>query len=299
MAPLKKELQTSLVKATTSSVKSEKNTLGRITKHATAATSSRHSARLEQKNWKIKRLENGLLGMETTPRYLEDVVKRNTAESPLLKLPSEIRNQIFEFAMAGECRVEISGTKLLKPTKDKKYRIRGRTFKMLENGEKCAVSSAFHLPQVCRQIYAETAPLGFAHKEFVFGSSSDTGFRLFALNGLDTLKHWAETLAPAHRNSVTDVKIQDVISYANYINTNRTDSIKDILPGLQRLHLPDAISKNPYAPRMVIKLAESAIPPDARSLPWVQSDWMNWLNGRFAQLAGEGVQQIATCPTGP
>lgn len=79
----------------------------------------------------------------------------NSTDSPLLRLPSEIRNEIFTYAATnttGTVCVEANGST-----------VDGFTFRLVEQSD-----AAFQLPQVCRQLYAETATKCYAENDFTF-----------------------------------------------------------------------------------------------------------------------------------
>jgi len=72
--------------------------------------------------------------------------RQNQRESPLLRLPAELRHRIFEYALSGH----VYFIKIIEA--------RFSPFGTLETVSKAA-DNAFVLLQVCRQIYAETALL--------------------------------------------------------------------------------------------------------------------------------------------
>jgi hypothetical protein len=87
----------------------------------------------------------------------------NATESPLLRLPPEIRNMIFKFASQPDwsgwigCYFNRRGCISRSGTSTRAYKSETRAF-------------AIHLPQVCRQIYSETATLIYSENCFAFQS---------------------------------------------------------------------------------------------------------------------------------
>ena len=129
---------------------------------------------------KVKLLDNGLLDLSETPAHLVEThvyrtlmdlevfwliassVRRNATESPLLRLPAEIRNRIFEYALGGDT-IEI----------DRKFECEfkcdvdhgGEDKQFFHCCWACRsyfrTVPPFALVQVCRMIYAEAAILGY------------------------------------------------------------------------------------------------------------------------------------------
>ncbi|KAF2437384.1 hypothetical protein P171DRAFT_492132 [Karstenula rhodostoma CBS 690.94] len=123
----------------------------------------------------VRLLQNGLLDLSETPDHLVATVKRNAIESPLLRLPAEIRNRIFQYALGGytinvrrfkglcilvncDCRRYVG----LKASRDS-YDCDGSRTR--------STSMPFRLREVCRQAYSETATLGFQLSKFTFDHS--------------------------------------------------------------------------------------------------------------------------------
>jgi hypothetical protein len=108
--------------------------------------------------------------------------ERNRSESPLLRLPAELRNQIFEYAL---------------------HEHTGRTFQVdkrnIHEGRflKKPAFNALDLLQVSRQVYAETAALPVRRNTYFFVQQpNDTRF----FNGLSTV----------HKAAITSVKLEFV-----------------------------------------------------------------------------------------
>ncbi|KAJ4345844.1 uncharacterized protein N0V89_011979 [Didymosphaeria variabile] len=55
----------------------------------------------------LSRSPNGLLELSKAPDHLVAIVTKNATESPLLRLPAEMRNRIFRFASGG-CEIHIT-----------------------------------------------------------------------------------------------------------------------------------------------------------------------------------------------
>ncbi|KAH5281645.1 hypothetical protein HBI64_168480 [Parastagonospora nodorum] len=94
-------------------------------------------------NKKIRFSTNGPLGVERKSGEFLKLTRKNQQESPLQRLPAELRNRIFEYVLSGnEYSIE---TKI-------------GSFVTIEDVSK-APENAFALLEVSRQIFAETALL--------------------------------------------------------------------------------------------------------------------------------------------
>ncbi|KAF2795816.1 hypothetical protein K505DRAFT_191384, partial [Melanomma pulvis-pyrius CBS 109.77] len=98
---------------------------------------------------------------------------RNQRESPFLRLPTEIRRIIYEFALGG-----------------KHYTTGKKLGRKLPNSKFLAGPHPLALLSVCQQIYDETALLPFSVNSFSFQLDLD-------------LSKWADELLPGQRDAVT------------------------------------------------------------------------------------------------
>ncbi|KAF1942647.1 hypothetical protein EJ02DRAFT_163886 [Clathrospora elynae] len=97
----------------------------------------------------LSKLDNGMF--DTTPKNDQQrlLVARNANQSPLLRLPSELRELICNFTLAGN---------IIKPAyASRRWAIRPPKHR-------------FSLLRVCRQIYAETASLPYSLSTFSFST---------------------------------------------------------------------------------------------------------------------------------
>lgn len=88
--------------------------------------------------------------------------------------------------------------------------------------------AAFHLPEVCRQIYSETVSLGYATSIFTFDVE-------YWRHVLQPMKHWAKGLIPFHRNAVTALNISVVTFEVS--GKHKLPKLKDAFPGLKQVHI--------------------------------------------------------------
>ncbi|KAI8940032.1 hypothetical protein NX059_003754 [Plenodomus lindquistii] len=101
----------------------------------------------------------GLLDLKTS-KDMQDITNANAANSPLLLLPPEIRNEIFCIAMTAQHR-NISLC----------FSSQGRVSRSMKSSHpdsELTKEIALALPRVCRQIYFETATLLYSENTFTF-----------------------------------------------------------------------------------------------------------------------------------
>jgi hypothetical protein len=111
--------------------------------------------------------------------------QRNATESSLLRLPPEIRNKIWAFAVKVD-RILVAPTSYCWAAT--RYIVTKRGGVVVEDdgaialrhrrsalGRQCCPVhhlGAFHLPEVCRQVYIETATLAYSSNIFLVGRES-------------------------------------------------------------------------------------------------------------------------------
>ncbi|KAI4616532.1 hypothetical protein J4E80_005806 [Alternaria sp. BMP 0032] len=96
---------------------------------------------------RVYRTRDGLVSLRKTPKDLVPIVKSNTQQSPLLRLPAELRNKIFRHGGTREWRHLNSDNDVFRST-----------------------PANIALPRVCRQIYSETATLVYSGNLFSFNN---------------------------------------------------------------------------------------------------------------------------------
>ncbi|KAF2277408.1 uncharacterized protein EI97DRAFT_290545 [Westerdykella ornata] len=131
---------------------------------------------------KVRRLENGLLDIERKGRYPK--LFRENANSPLLRLPPEIRNMIFRYAVGG---MTFDFTACERPWLQ---RLRG--WKPRVNNP---IKNCFSLLRVCRQIYSETALLPFSANTFHISEDQQEDF-----------DDWLQDRLPIERDAITSLQ---------------------------------------------------------------------------------------------
>ncbi|CAE7002197.1 hypothetical protein P3342_001556 [Pyrenophora teres f. teres] len=149
------------------------------------ATAADKATRLKDKVVKrpargYHKFKNGLLNV--TPKGGEKELVKVNQQSPLLRLPPEIRNKIWDLALGGMLyRVE----QIYKP----------RSYKLKSSPTQLAGIS---LLRVCRQIYAEAAMLPILSNTFAFCSFPSTAIRA------------VRKLKPYQRNQIISAHVEIV-----------------------------------------------------------------------------------------
>jgi len=147
--------------------------------------------------------------------------KHNGSHSPLLRLPAEIRNRVFQYALAGE---------LIRPKLTDEILVARDTYcpaymgKELHPSIYAPPSHRFSLLCVCRQVYAETAMLPYTLSTFTFIS-------------LHTIIYWLDSLLPQKRKliqHVHSVQFGNWCGIESLADRAALKSLKEI-DGLERL----------------------------------------------------------------
>jgi len=143
---------------------------------------------------------------------------RNAVTSPLLRLPGELRNVIWVYASYVPA-VEIGG----------KYSLpcRGRTLDQALQQREDSMRSAFYLPQVCRQIYVETASMAYALCTFIVSDSI-----IVPRISLMILEIWRRRLPLAHANAITAIEMSEDMG-SQYFKRDSKVTLKDTFPALE------------------------------------------------------------------
>lgn len=173
-------------------------------------------------------------------------VKRNTLESPLLRLPVKVRIKIWEYAMGGNAiEIKLRGAEDTSASTAVTTQGQSKSKSMLlgyaavpgpSDRKTKKLRSAFHLPEVCRSIYRETAVLGYALNDFVFVGEV---LKLFGRkNGPDgAMQAWAMERIPAQLNAIKSIR-PHWMDMLDYIHKDNTQALNQVYPGLERVFVP-------------------------------------------------------------
>ncbi|KAF1949088.1 hypothetical protein CC80DRAFT_581879, partial [Byssothecium circinans] len=128
--------------------------------------------------------------------------QENAINSPLLRLPGEIRNKIFHYALC-DYKLEIHNKQSLNSPPSYNY-----------------IQPRFQLPRVCRQIHAETAPIVYSRNTFGF----DT---------LQAMDRWIRNRTSAQLELVTSINVP--FEYMRLYNHKFRKTFKEVFPNTSAL----------------------------------------------------------------
>jgi hypothetical protein len=200
----------------------------------------------EDREYPLVMLKNGLVSMETTPDYLVEAyetyhfacklitdkarVQLNARESPLLRLLPEIRNTIFAYAMGGHTVGFFNDRHIPEERRSNwSLSIDGSAVLMRERKSR-SNGPAFHLPEVCRQIYTETATLGYAMNTFILPKS------LNQRSGLLLKRSWLSQRNDAQRSAIVSIEPSRCDAFV-YHRGHYLRSFSRHLPSLRKIYI--------------------------------------------------------------
>ncbi|KZM25614.1 uncharacterized protein EKO05_0001866 [Ascochyta rabiei] len=132
---------------------------------ASSVSNGRVSKRKHHKYVRGLRRKDGLLNTFVAARSeLMRIAERNSIESPLLRLPGEIRDKIWRYAL-GEHEISIQNLSREEVVSDG-YEIRTLHSEALVSPG--FVRHTFQLPKVCRQVYVESSHHVYLLNTFTF-----------------------------------------------------------------------------------------------------------------------------------
>lgn len=207
-------------------------------------------------------------------------VNCNATQSPLLSLPGELRNKIWEFAMGGNVvnvLMDPDEPRVVSNTFKKVVIVfRGNAIERPEDiwDDDVKLVSSFHLPEVCRQTYYETVSLGYALNTFTFDES-------FCIDVFGSMTTWAKSLIPAHRNAVIAIEL-DQSAFASYISYPEL-KLKEIFPGLKKIYA----RKDIHSHDLDFQFAKCS-----KGSGWNYEERMNWMQKKVKERDGEDVKLL-------
>ncbi|KAF2437385.1 hypothetical protein P171DRAFT_492133 [Karstenula rhodostoma CBS 690.94] len=260
----------------------------------------------------VRLLENGLLDLSETPKHLVEVARSNAIESPLLRLPAEIRNRIFELALSGY-DIEIGyGTKvkqlkiyglykkiLIAQVSANRFRMNLDVHVEWESGDgKKQISTGckefpFYLPQVCRMAYSESVTKGFHINAATF-----TKLSLL----LPTVGVWARSLTTAHFEAISSITMpaQAYVPHLGYSRMRGGTVISDKFPCVKYVYARGGyplcgfalwgLAKEHAIDDVDIFTHEAQI--RGRYAGWSGDQFVSLIRQIFTEVEGKGVELI-------
>ncbi|KAF2270746.1 hypothetical protein CC78DRAFT_596414 [Lojkania enalia] len=160
---------------------------------------------------KVRKLENGLFDVTRKTGKYRKIMERNRNESPLLRLPGELRNQIFEYVLDLGYELRTSNS----------YIKRRGMSPIVHAGKRNALS----LLHVCRQLYDETTILPYTLNTFTFHDLYDVDL-------------WIRKTLPCQLETIKSVGICASWAWSDALNYYDLDSqLISKLPGLRKLKI--------------------------------------------------------------
>ncbi|KAI4611745.1 hypothetical protein J4E83_007996 [Alternaria metachromatica] len=172
---------------------------------------------------------------------LEEITLRNQAESPLLRLPGELRNRIYELAVGGNIIVVSSSYKRWR--KMSVYLTSadpsGPDAKSAQASIRAPVSDIFTIGLVCRQLHRETALIQYAKN-------------LFHLDNIYYGRDFVDSLSSAQRALVTSISVRIgtyfVARWFNSYPRKDLDMPSLFLPQVERVYIsPEHFKSHPWS----------------------------------------------------
>ncbi|KAF2442380.1 hypothetical protein P171DRAFT_497193 [Karstenula rhodostoma CBS 690.94] len=175
------------------------------------------------------RLPNGFLDLSDIPDHLLALTTSNAAESPLLRLPPELREQIFRYASSGN-RV------LMKHDPDDVKASKPFHAEVFQDGTRRRLTlshTGMNLALVSRQLYCETVTLPYVHNTFALvldmRGLDITDFHLF-------LSLFFKVSMPQQRTAIQALFIRgDATTLVESILALKAQHANVTLPGLRKV----------------------------------------------------------------
>ncbi|XPS70270.1 beta transducin [Ascochyta lentis] len=172
----------------------------------------------KSESYSLRRLRNGLLDVTRRSGEYIEAIKTNS-ETPLLRLPPEVRNRVWEYALGGKVFNVVFLQTLRGQYVEEKTSISKDTFPENSQALLC----------VCRQIHQETVLLQFSANAFRFD--------------MEEAFDWARHLLKVQRNLIEEVHVVTHRAERLYawIRKTKQDCFMphafpiDIFPGLKRV----------------------------------------------------------------
>ncbi|PSN62963.1 hypothetical protein BS50DRAFT_591190 [Corynespora cassiicola Philippines] len=174
-----------------------------------------------QERYTVKIRDDGLVDTNGPAEYME-IAKKNAIQSPLLRLPVEIRKSISEYTLSGHVITIQSQSGYLHEI----------------HLQPISKRLAFGLTKVCRQIYAETASIPYALNRFILTRLMIFPYEDRLVYGIypATMGEWMKNRLPAQLCTTKTVELLLIAWYNNHPLVEI--DIWASFPNLERLYVP-------------------------------------------------------------
>jgi hypothetical protein len=214
---------------------------------------------------------------------IDGSAESNSLESPLLRLPAEIRNMIWDYAI-GHHQIDIRNKLRDGKLYDVKlgYEARPEAIQSGSITPRVFIKPTFTLPSVCRQIYVETAPKVYTLNTFTF-----TDYR--------TLDRFIKERALGQRRLIASIDVP--FDYFRMYSDDFRKPFRQTFENLRRIgvHAQVALSMQriiPWTWNLVRPIKEPLADTKKRLECWVQEkegadlevDWHGGTSASFVYL---------------
>jgi hypothetical protein len=186
-------------------------------------------------------------------------VNLNTSHPPLLRLPGEVCNKIWDLAMGGNY-IQVPGGY---DTIPKGNAISNPTW------PEYVPLSAFHLPEFCHQIHSGTAVLAYKLNIFVIGIGIGR-----------SNKKWIKNLLPTQRDAITAIAPTEEF-LDDYICGTYKKSMKDTFPNLEFIEVTESAFSRVRCYGTICRGTEDFSTPE---------EWEEWEIRRIQKKEGDDIE---------
>jgi hypothetical protein len=130
--------------------------------------------------------------------------------------------------------------------------------------------TAFHLPEVCRQIYFETAILAYKLNTFIIDLYIDGNREIM------------KALLPAQRDAVASV-VPESIFFEIYVTNKPIQSLRTTFPNLKRIEVPSGSLE-------LIGSFQRYSDPAKRT--WTREQWSSWVVEGVKEKEGNDIEVV-------
>lgn len=206
--------------------------------------------------------------------------QRNATGSPLLRLPAEIRNKIWEYACGGQAVVLPAKRGLTEKGRavsfSKLHLTSASGLGMMEVVYRRSTHralSAFHLPEVCRQIYVETNLTSYKTNAFVLTTSIKVNNR-------------AARLMAAQRRAIATIQPTPFkVCYMTYDDDLSRTISWEVWPNVRRIVIT-------FAAIEYVQLYHTSICKSGIGATWGYGQWVAWVLDRLKWCQEAGLEVV-------
>jgi hypothetical protein len=130
--------------------------------------------------------------------------------------------------------------------------------------------TAFRLPEVCRQIYSETATLAYKLNSFIIDLDVDGNREVLM------------AILPAQRDAITSV-VPESIFFEIYVTNKPVKPLRTTFPNLKRIEVPSGSLE------LIISFQRYS---DPAKRMWTKEQWSSWVVNEVKEKEGDDVEIV-------